>query len=118
MDAPRITLKRARELRADMSLPEVLLWQEIGPRQFQPKVRRQHPIRPFILDFYCAELRLAVEVDGASHDAGDRPERDERRTRWLERQGVRVLRLPADLVLSDMDSALRTVRRACGLPPD
>jgi very-short-patch-repair endonuclease len=48
-----------------------------------------------VLDFYCAKARLAIEIDGMSHDAGDRPERDERRNAWLATQGITVMRIPA-----------------------
>lgn len=65
-----------------------------------------------MLDFYCAEARLAVEVDGASHGVGDAIAHDERRDEWLASQGVRVLRLSAQLVLSDMDAALATIAAA------
>jgi very-short-patch-repair endonuclease len=52
---------------------------------------------------------LAVEVDGASHGAGDRPQRDERREAWLAEQGIATLRLPASLILRDVNDAVRTI---------
>ena len=93
-----------------MSLPEVLLWRELkksagGSIQF----RRQHPFGPYVLDFYCARARLCVEVDGASHGADDRPERDERRDLYLETCGVHVERISASEVLADAHAI------ACGL---
>jgi very-short-patch-repair endonuclease len=54
--------------------------------------RRQHPIGPYILDFYCSAAQLAVEVDGAGHDFAERVQRDERREAWLAQQGIKVLR--------------------------
>lgn len=96
-----------------MSLPEALLWRAIRPRNFpEVRFRRQHPVGPYILDFYAHGHRLAVEVDGYSHSVGDQPIRDERRDDWLGRHGIRVLRLPAELVLSDMDAALATIQAA------
>ena len=59
------------------------------------RFRRQHPIGPYILDFYCAEARLAVEIDGGSHDHPDQIGHDMRRDEWLAGKGVRTLRLPA-----------------------
>jgi very-short-patch-repair endonuclease len=113
MDAPSLTVRRARELRKRLSLPEGLLWRCIRPREYPGlKFRRQHPVGPYILDFYSDEHRLAVEVDGCSHGVGDRPQHDERRDAWLAKQGIRVLRLPAQLVLSDMDATLRTIEAA------
>jgi very-short-patch-repair endonuclease len=93
-----------------MSLPEVLLWNAIRRKALgNVRFRRQAPMRPFILDFYCEEVRLAVEIDGYGHNMGDQPQRDQRRDAWLAGRGVRVLRLPAELVLKDMDSALETI---------
>ena len=58
------TIVRARELRRSMSLPEGLLWQELRKRPAGFKFRRQHPFGPYVLDFFCASMRLAIEVDG------------------------------------------------------
>ncbi len=93
-----------------MSLPEVLLWRLIKNRGAGLRFRRQHPIGAYVLDFYCAELRLAIEIDGAAHDTGDRPERDEKRTVWLEHQGVEVIRIPASDVLKDAASVAESIR--------
>jgi very-short-patch-repair endonuclease len=113
MDAPKRTIARARQLRATMSLPEVLLWRQLRRQGLEGlRFRRQHPLGPYILDFYCEETRLAVEVDGQGHGYGDQPAYDERRDAWLAQQGVRVLRLSARLVLREMDSALRTILAA------
>ena len=102
MRAPRSTVHRARQLRREMTLPEVLLWRDLRRRRLDGLLfRRQHPFGPYILDFFCPEHGLAVEVDGAAHDGASRAARDERRDIWLSRQGVRVLRLRAADVLSD-----------------
>ncbi len=112
MDAPKLTVQRARDLRGRMSLPEVLLWRKLRRQGLEGlRFRRQHPMGPYILDFYCEEARLAVEIDGQGHGHADRPERDERRDAWLRDRNVTVLRLPAQVVLADMDSALRTILR-------
>jgi len=110
MDAPRTTKDHAKSLRRRMSLPEALLWKAIKGRKLQGlHFRRQHPIGPYVLDFYCEAPRLAVEVDGASHGVGDRPQRDERRDIWLRAQGIATLRLSAALVLADVDDATQTI---------
>jgi len=95
------TVQKARRLRRAMSLPEVLLWQALRRRQGGVKLRRQHPIGPYILDFWCPAARLAIEVDGQAHDMGERTRHDMRRDAWLSAQGVAVLRLPAVEVLRD-----------------
>ncbi len=98
--APAI-VDTARRLRGTMSLPEVMLWQELRQRPGGLKFRRQHAIGEYVLDFYCASARLAVEIDGRSHDAGDRPERDAARDAWLAERGVRCVRIIAATVLAD-----------------
>jgi very-short-patch-repair endonuclease len=100
------TVARARQLRKEMTLPEVLLWQALRQRPAGLKFRPQHPAGPYVLDFYCASQRLAIEIDGEAHNRGDRPTRDEARDRWLAREDVRVLRLPAAFILKDVATAV------------
>jgi very-short-patch-repair endonuclease len=92
-----------------MSLPEVLLWRELRKRPGGLKWRHQHPAGIYILDFYCAEVDLAVEVDGEAHERGDRPERDLVRDEWLKVRKVRVVRIPAAEVLRDLDAVVRHI---------
>ena len=73
-----------------MTQPEKLLWALLRRDRSGRHFRRQHPVGPFILDFYCASARLCVEVDGPVHD--DQREKDERRAAWLATEGMRVLR--------------------------
>jgi very-short-patch-repair endonuclease len=115
VEAPRQTIKRARQLRRKLTLPEGLMWIALRGRKLAGlRFRRQHPMGPYILDFYCDEARLAVEIDGESHSHPDRMRHDERRTIWLEARGVRVVRLAARDVLADMDAVLGYVRRSAG----
>lgn len=74
------------------------------------RFRRQHPIGPYVLDFYCDAARLAVEVDGAAHAVADNPARDLRRDAWLAAQGIRTLRIPAAEVRDNLDGVLRMIR--------
>jgi very-short-patch-repair endonuclease len=104
---------KARELRRRMSLPEALLWRLLRRTPNGIAFRRQHPIGPFVLDFYCPSAKLAIEVDGAAHDFEDRPERDERRTEWLRTHGINMLRIPAREVLRDPDEVADAVIRLC-----
>ena len=67
----------------------------------------------YVLDFYCAAARLAIEVDGFAHETGDRPQRDETRSEWLRSQGIEVLRIPAKDVLADPDSVADGLLRLC-----
>lgn len=76
------------------------------------KFRRQHPIGPYVLDFYCAVARLAVEVDGQGHDHPDQVAADARRTAWLESQGMAVMRFAAEDVRVNLDGVLEAVLEA------
>jgi very-short-patch-repair endonuclease len=86
-----------------MSPPEARLWLRLRERALgKATFRRQHPVGPYVLDFYCAKARLAVEIDGVSHDMGDRPVRDNRRDTWLQERGIIVVRIPVrDLLQID-----------------
>src|ERR1700722_16471011 len=128
MRAPILTLKRARKLRRKLTLPEVLLWERIrGGRLNGLRFRRQHPIGPYILDFYCPSARLAVEIDGAGHDHESQWAHDKRRDRWLGENRIRVLRTPARDILNDeaiegvISSIAQAARRSppfpCRRPP-
>jgi len=86
-----------------MTLPERLLWRELrGGQLAGARFRRQHPIGPYILDFYCATAFMAVEIDGAAaHGGPDRAAHDDRRDAWLKEQGIQVVRFAAADVLND-----------------
>ena len=99
----------ARRLRRRMSLPEVLLWQRLKGSPEGIAFRKQHPIDPYVVDFYCSVARLVIEIDGEAHDRGGRPQRDEARVAFLEGKGYRVLRLAAGDVLKDPDSMAASI---------
>jgi len=83
--------ERARALRKNLTQPEILLWKQLRDSKLGFRFRRQHPLGEFILDFYCPALRLAVEVDGSSHH--NRQGYDAMRDAFVERQGIRVVRV-------------------------
>ena len=106
--------RRARLLRREATFPERLLWSRLrGGRAGGLKFRRQHPFGPYIADFYCAALQLVIEVDGRTHIG--RAEADERRTRYLEKRGLRVLRFTNDDVIRDVDAVVATIGRLAGI---
>jgi very-short-patch-repair endonuclease len=106
----------ARKLRREMSLPELLLWEQLRGQKLGLKFRRQHPIGPYKADFYCAAARLVVEVDGKGHDFGDQPQRDEARDQYMIEAGYRVLRVTAVDVLRNMDGVLASIKAAAETP--
>jgi len=107
------SIASAKEMRKNLTPPEARLWQALRRRGLEGlKFRRQHPIGPFILDFYCVSAKLGVEIDGAVHTLGDNPARDENRDLWLERHGVTVLRIEARYVRDQLDAVLTEIGRA------
>lgn len=105
-------LQHARDMRREPTEPERRLWQKLRRKQLGSyKFRRQHPNGRFILDFYCHEARLVVEVDGDSHAFQE--EYDAARTAWLEAQGLHVLRFSNQAVIQNMDGVLQAIFMAC-----
>ncbi len=104
---------RARALRRSMTLPEVLLWRVLRQRPHGFKFRRQHPLGPYVLDFYCSIALVAVEVDGMAHDLGINPQRDVARDEWLATHSIKTLRYPAPDVLDDLEAVIRSIVASC-----
>jgi very-short-patch-repair endonuclease len=94
-------VKRARQLRKTMSLPEVRLWQHLRLRPHGLKFRRQHPVGPYVADFCCLSQRLVVEIDSFAHDTADRAARDLVKEQFMKDNGYRVIRVSASQVLAD-----------------
>ena len=111
------SLTSARQQRREMSLPEGLLWRHLRQRPYGVKFRNHHPVGSLVVDFYCASKRLAIEIDGISHDMGDNPERDRRRNAWLASQGIDVIRIPASDVLHDPAEVADVLARLCAKHP-
>jgi very-short-patch-repair endonuclease len=104
---------RARKLRRELSLPEALLWRELRGAPEGMKIRKQHPVGRYVIDFYCAAVKTGFEVDGIAHDMGDRPEKDEERTAFLAEQGIRLVRIPAREVLADPGAIAQAIVDHC-----
>lgn len=85
-------LERARELRHPQTPAEATHWRYLRNRNLGYKFRRQHPIDKFIVDFYCAQAKLYIEIDGASHLEAGQEEYDKARTEFLETLGYQVIR--------------------------
>ena len=109
----KATMAKARTLRRQMSRPEARLWQILRTRPEGLKFRRQHPVGPYVVDFYCAGARLAVEIDGVAHEMGDNPDRDLRRDAWLSAKRIRVLRIPAADLYGDIEPAVQMILASC-----
>ena len=103
------SVRRARKLRREMSLPEVLFWRVLRQRLEGLKWRHQHPAGEYNLDFYCDAAKLCVEIDSEAHERGDRPAQEARRDAWLAERGVRTMRISAVDLLRDLDAIVRGI---------
>jgi very-short-patch-repair endonuclease len=86
-------LKRIRKLRKEMSISEKVLWAHLRKDRLGFSFRRQVPIGVYVMDFYCAEARVDVEVDGEQHD--ERKHLDQARDEWIGKEGVVTMRIPS-----------------------
>jgi very-short-patch-repair endonuclease len=101
-----------------MSPPEVLFWGRLRlSRGEGPTFRRQHPIGPYIADFYCAAARLVIEIDGAGHTDDAQIDHDKRRDVFMQQLGYRILRIPAGDVMRDVDEIAQGIVEAALAPP-
>lgn len=98
----------ARQLRKNSTLTEVLLWQKIKQRAFGAQFHRQVPMLDYIVDFYCHEIGLAIEIDGSSHDY--KYFYDAKRQGRLEKEGVKFLRFSNEEIKHDMFSVLLIIQ--------
>jgi very-short-patch-repair endonuclease len=102
----------ARQLRVNQTDCEQLLWQKLRSRQIANlKFRRQFPCPPYVLDFYCAELKLAIELDGGQHFETQELIHDQRRTHYLNQKGIEVARFSNLEVIQQMDDVLEQIIR-------
>ena len=100
----------ARQLRQNMTRSEILLWQCLKNKQMHGyDFDRQRPIDEYVVDFYCKQLGLAIEIDGASHDGDEAQEQDRYRQARLEAIRVRFLRFRDEDVRYQLDDVLRAI---------
>ena len=100
----------AKMLRSNMTFSEVLLWIELKGKQMKGyDFDRQRSIDNYIVDFYCKDLQLAIEIDGCSHESIEAQQRDKIRQEKLERLGVHFLRFDDLEVKRDMLNVLQTI---------
>jgi very-short-patch-repair endonuclease len=108
----------ARQLRKDETKAEKLVWETIRNRKFRGfKFRRQHVVQGFVLDFYCQEVKLGIEIDGAVHYK--RKDYDRLRQDIIESKGINVIRIKNRDILNDKSSILKKMRKSIAnqLPP-
>jgi very-short-patch-repair endonuclease len=111
--ASRPNLERARQLRNEMTFPEVLLWQALRTRPGRFKFRRQHPVGGYVADFACLSARLLIELDGEVHSHRDIAAIDRLRQSDLEAAGFKVLRIAARDVLDGLEAVIAMIVTKC-----
>lgn len=109
-------LKQRRiELRHNSTPQETLLWNKLRKHGAGSKFKRQHSVGPYILDFYCPEKKLAIELDGSQHV--ENKDYDAERSRYLEEFGIKVIRFWNAKVSDNIDAVTRTIKQELDLLP-
>ena len=111
MQATGKSMANARRLRRQLSLPEMLLWRLLRLNRRELRFRRQHPIGPYVADFYCPAARLVIEVDGATHDFS--APSDAARDAYIQAIGLKVVRVAAADVLASPEAVADAINRLC-----
>lgn len=100
---PKENFARAREMRSKQTSAEACLWKVLRNRSLGVAFRRQHPLWPYIADFYCPELRLVIEVDGVTHASAEDMEYDTARDAYMNVRGITVKRFRNEEVLRELE---------------
>lgn len=107
-----IRLKNNRkELRKHLTPAEAKLWSHLKNSQLGEKFRRQHSVGNYILDFYCAKKKLAVELDGSPHDTEQGYQNDQIRTEYINKQGITVIRFENKDVINNIEGVLVEIKK-------
>ncbi len=113
-NATKETVVRAKELRKTMTKTEAILWEKLRNRRLAGlKFRRQHPVEIFIVDFFCPEKMLVVEVDGGIHLTKNQREWDENRAHEIEKYGIKIIRFTNEEVENEVIKVLMEIKKAC-----
>ena len=106
--------KRRKELRSQAIAPEAVLWTFLQRRQLLGKrFRRQQSIGPYVVDFYCRECRVIVELDGQRHYEPLAEEYESERTRYLEQEfGMKIVRFENKVLYENPEAVLETIKEA------
>lgn len=103
------TLEQGKRLRKTETPAEKVLWNAVRAKKLGVKIRRQHGIGPFIVDFYCDTHRLVIEIDGAVHDNPEAQKYDKEREKYLVELGYRILRFRNEEILFDLETVLTQI---------
>jgi len=105
-------LKRLRQkLRKSPVLPEIILWRELRNSKLGKKFRRQYGVGKFVLDFYCPEMRIGIELDGHTHDNPESHQNDKIRQKFIERQNIKMIRFQNQEVLNNLEGVVEEIKK-------
>ena len=105
-------IHNARELRKNGTVPERILWNALRNRKLGGwKFRRQYPVGNLVLDFYCREKAIAVEIDGEIHNQPDIAAHDLERTRFIKRLGIKIIRFPNTQIVENLPGVLLEITK-------
>ncbi|MCU0462138.1 MAG: endonuclease domain-containing protein [Bacteroidales bacterium] len=106
------TFETAAQLRRNMTLPELILWKRLRDRKlFKTRFRRQHPVNTFIVDFYCHEYKLVIEIDGEIHNQIENREYDDGRACELEKFDLKIIRFTNDQVMFNTAFVIKQIQK-------
>ena len=105
------TLHNSKELRKSLTPEEAILWTQLKAHKLNgSKWRKQHPLEPYILDFYCPSAKLCIELDGNDHYTYQGAKEDEIRTKFLNGKGIRVIRFENRLIWDNLQGVLDIIK--------
>ena len=113
--ASSIIFQRAEELRNTMTSAERIIWKHLHINPWRIKFRRQHPISNYVVDFYCHQLKLVIEIDGNIHDHDEVKRNDTARENELKSLGLRVMRFKNEQVYKNSNSVLEQIDETVNL---
>ena len=100
----------ARQLRNNSTKSEIILWQQLKNNQLGYKFIRQKPLNNYIVDFFCYDLMLAIEIDGYSHNITEVYEKDKIKEETLKKYGIKILRIDDKDVFNDLQNTILAIQ--------
>jgi very-short-patch-repair endonuclease len=113
----QILLHRRRNLRKILTTPERKLWEILRNKQLSIRFRRQHPVDPYILDFYCPSYHLAIEIDGDTHGEEKQQIYDTKRTEFLKSKGITLIRFTNQDIMKNIEGVYSVIQNALSSSP-
>ncbi|WP_251795793.1 MULTISPECIES: endonuclease domain-containing protein [unclassified Arenibacter] len=106
------TFAKAQHLREQMTETEIILWNRLKDNKEEGyKFRRQHPIHKFIVDFYCHQAKLIIEIDGKYHESDHQKQYDLDRSKILTFQGLKILRFTNEEIMNDIENVIKKIKQ-------